>query len=1126
MLHPSQGARHGVALVIVLSMLVLITVLVVSFTSNMRLERQVSHTVSEDERTKLVAEAALAHAVSILSTNIPQPAPPVQPVIPQPSPSILPFNGAYPQPIPVNWTVNPGLLNLITGPAGVTAVPLSSNPSASYVSNPADANLNQLQVTTNQYPIASTGEPMYVAWVPLLQNPASTASATNPIVSRYAFWIDDENAKINVNTAYKKPSGMTWTDRTPGNIKEDASSPTNTTDYFPLGHPGSVNLDVFGPGYPTALLNALKTRGAARTPEIFKSAVTSGDAETLYQNNKFFLTATSRDPEFNVFGKSRLYMYAGPTGQLDTALGGGMFQRFRDLFAPMYFHGNENSSTAAKDQTAMYYTAANLSSIFARNDWPGMPAVSFVDKWDKDANGGAYTEAVAGDVGRREADQVAWNIITMGSLCDYSYTSATPGVFAKLGNKIVTPADSTGTAPIKTGSSGSINYPNAAVCLGSLSKKAILPAAPRPMVDEICLNVLPEKNEKGTGYYLKFAMSYGVWLPPNYPAVDFGAILNDADSTSCDFLVGLTHLEYSVTGVDKPAAQKDNKYFYYKASKPEYLEGIKTGKALLTSGTMSPGQRMPLYSILSKSPSEKSVLWYARTGDNGFADDQSGSVLFPLDSVVNVDVRVRVYVRNQIPYTSLASQLVPVWDTHDWGTSKPPSNQDGTPKFNPADPPPARQPSAFAPPADDQVDYIKFSFSLDLKQVGATQVTRSLRVADPRTGGLARSWVPSWDSSSNTQTDTDSLLLAHNPETDSAVTAGKLDKLAYIDMTAPAGNKPAALLHPSIGMFSLVPTGMQRGIPGSTFKLQPNPNPATQLPDWLLLDLFAPTVSPPNVPPVDTSTAWSDSVKMNATAGKLNINAAIYPDTGGSFSAPTRLLPLKALFTNTPPDVNRTAEVVARNIVNHTLASGGSKYAGGQKFYNYPGEICEVSGVADTGSSDWEREATIRNLASIITTKSNTFSVWGVAQTLKKSSANHQYGQYEKGDLVTGEKRFQAIVERFVWPGADGVAGNGHVSSGGTYDRLTQGATQPGATPPPSNATAYSWEKLDGPDAPTYPIATSADANNVTTDANFDPYNKSAPASYTGTSSDALETANNPVRATMKYRVIYFKYLD
>ena len=255
---------------------------------------------------------------------------------------------------------------------------------------------------------------------------------------------------------------------------------------------------------------------------------------------------------------------------------------------------------------------------------------------------------------------------------------------------------------------------------------------------------------------------------------------------------------------------------------------------------------------------------------------------------------------------------------------------------------------------------------------------------------------------------------------------------------------------------------------------------------------------------------------MNATAGKINVNASIYPN-GGRFAPPKRLVPLQALFTNTPASAG-----VAQNIVNHTLAAGGSTYAGDGKFYNYPGEICEIKGVADSGATDWDKEATIRNLASTLTTKSNVFSVWGVAQTVKKLSAHKDYGSYEPGDVVTGEKRFQAIVERYVWPGADGVVGNGHTGSGGTYDSVTQGATQPGYAPvPPASTTntAYNWEKLDGPDKPTYPPAEFANTT-------INPYNAKVPSNYSGTPSDPLEIANNPVRALMKYRVIYFRYLD
>lgn len=1130
----SPSSRRGVALVIVLSMIVLVTVLVLSFTSNMRLERQVSYTVSENERTKLAADAALAHAISILSTNIPQPAPPVQPV-----------NGVYTQPTPVNWTVNPGLLNLITGPSTVTQIPLSSNPSVSYASTTADANLNQLQASTNQYPIAGSGEPMYVAWIPVLQNPAAAASATNTIASRYAFWIDDENAKINVNTAYGKPTGLDYTKLTPGTITETATSPTNTTDIFPLGHPGSVNLSALGTAVnPTTLLNMLKTRGAAKSPEVIKAAVTSGDPEAFYQQNKFFLTATSRDPEFNAFGKSKLFSYAGqtkvvssvprPNDQMDSLARSGMVQWFRDLDAPMYFHGRENRDAANhkppnssdtgnpyQDYAAMYYTAANISSILNRRDWPGMPATSFVDKWGGNA------------AALREADQVAWNLVTMGSFCDFlndayydtapdathnaasAYGKRTPGLMAEFGNRI---------PPDKTGSNGSKNYPNAAVPVGSLSGKAIVPVAPSPMVDEICLNILPEPvSDDSPNYYLQFRASYGVWLPPNYPAADFS-------QPGCDFFVGLTHLEYTVE--QNGAVQCSQASSAYLNNAVSGDGGVKKMQAYIIDSTdaMTPGSRKTVLSIRNVPNPDLTPQFYARNGD-GFNSSPVGRASFT-PGVVTVTMRMRLFVHTiTSPYVkdtrAMPTQLIPVWDTHD------PGNATAQTTWNPqvTNDPSSQVYKAFYPPTDDHPpfdaaalgDCVELKFDLDLSQLGSRYCTRSLRIADPRTGGLSRKWMPSWkDAAGNDlpnvsqQDTTDSLGATYNAETQAAISAGlPVERFSYIDMQA-----NTALPHPSVGMFSLVPTGMQRGIPGSTLKLQPSSS-AGGLPDWLLLDLFAPTVSPPS-----TSTAWADIAKMNATAGKLNVNAAIYPSTD-HFSPPTRLVPLQALFKSTP------AEAAVQNIVDHTLAAGGATYAGGGKFYNYPGEICEIKGVADTGANDWVKEAAVRNLASAITTKSNTFRVWGVAQSVKKLASNHQYSQYEKGDSVTGEKRFEAIVERAVWLGADNVPGNGHVSAGGTYDRLTQGTTQPGAAPSPSPIGApnptpplVTWEKLDGPDAPTYPIQTSVDPNNVTSSADYDRHNRYGRTSYTGTSTDPLESANNPVRTTMKYRVIYFKYLD
>ncbi|MGI8438130.1 MAG: hypothetical protein ACR2NX_14740, partial [Chthoniobacterales bacterium] len=305
----------------------------------------------------------------------------------------------------------------------------------------------------------------------------------------------------------------------------------------------------------------------------------------------------------------------------------------------------------------------------------------------------------------------------------------------------------------------------------------------------------------------------------------------------------------------------------------------------------------------------------------------------------------------------------------------------------------------------------------------------------------------------------------------------------------------------STGFLSILPTGMQRGIPGATLKFQPSTS-AAELPDWLLLDLIA---------PAPISTNYPNAALMNATAGAINLNAKMTP-VPGSLS---RWQPLQGLLLNMPGISGTTSpSTIVTNIINHTMS--GVEF-GAPGVYDYPGEVCEVSGVADTGASDWDKEAIIRNLAGSMTTKSNVFSVWGVAQTVKKKAANTAYGTFEAGDIVTGEKRFQAIVERYVWPGNDASSGNAHTDASGTYDSLSTGQASPGSAPAyVTTGTGPQWEVLDGPDAPTYPPP------NPPTGTTIDPWVKKGAAR----SATTLDAANNPVGAVMKYRVIYFKYLE
>ena len=63
-------------------------------------------------------------------------------------------------------------------------------------------NLNSA-VTDGSYPIigGSNAPDVSVKWVNLPANPSQGFGSNNPIVGRYAFWVDSESAKINLNTA-------------------------------------------------------------------------------------------------------------------------------------------------------------------------------------------------------------------------------------------------------------------------------------------------------------------------------------------------------------------------------------------------------------------------------------------------------------------------------------------------------------------------------------------------------------------------------------------------------------------------------------------------------------------------------------------------------------------------------------------------------------------------------------------------------------------------------------------------------------------------------------------------------------------------------------------------------------
>jgi hypothetical protein len=267
--------RSGVALLLTLLLLSLITIIAVAFLGTMTWEMAASRRNYENEKSRSLAMLGLNVAVGQLRTALGTWDSPYAPATVTNGPAFY-------------WSVSPGILTRWSYSA---AAPLTNYPLFSQGST----NLVNLNAVTGDgtYPIAGGTAPpkISVYWANVLKNPAnSSASSANPIIGRYAFWVDDENAKININTA-------------DGTLKY-------TTNSLGLGTPSEVSLEVLqsgGSNIPrleaTNIVYQARTQGFNTPREILR---VSGTASDLYANNVFNLTTTSRSPELNVFGEPKI----------------------------------------------------------------------------------------------------------------------------------------------------------------------------------------------------------------------------------------------------------------------------------------------------------------------------------------------------------------------------------------------------------------------------------------------------------------------------------------------------------------------------------------------------------------------------------------------------------------------------------------------------------------------------------------------------------------------------------------------------------------------------------------------------------------------------------------------------
>ena len=214
----------------------------------------------------------------------------------------------------------------------------------------------------------------------------SGASAANPIVARVAYWTDDETSKVNINTAAGGAFWMTPKHRTILELDYAQWQPTRWEFQRYPSHPARTDLRAVFPTMTLSNVYAMAPRvsDGGSTPTAGRPATgtnctpVSYDSDRLYasrgefrfitdnsttrqspsvasldwpqstEQSSFFITASSRAPEVNLFGTPRISMWPINTSGNSTSVFDRLISFCSSLKSstgtqPYYFVRNKNN---------------------------------------------------------------------------------------------------------------------------------------------------------------------------------------------------------------------------------------------------------------------------------------------------------------------------------------------------------------------------------------------------------------------------------------------------------------------------------------------------------------------------------------------------------------------------------------------------------------------------------------------------------------------------------------------------------------------------------------------------------------------------------------------------------------
>jgi hypothetical protein len=244
---------------------------------------------------------------------------------------------------------------------------------------------------------------------------------------------------------------------------------------------------------------------------------------------------------------------------------------------------------------------------------------------------------------------------------------------------------------------------------------------------------------------------------------------------------------------------------------------------------------------------------------------------------------------------------------------------------------------------------------------------------------------------------------------------------------------------PSVGSLQYIRTKMMpddsgpnanRGVPFRCLSFAGVSDPTQSgIPDWAMLDLMTVPQAIYDKPGNLILSGATNVINLTyggATTGKINPNgSALFPWVTNSTTY-IRPQPLTAVFTGLRYNLNGSTNFTPLAAADaSTLASAVAAYIGNNGPLSMAGQICDIPAVNAYGASvNPTRNDLVSQSVGVLETRSCVFSVWVAAQAVVKKQANTDYGNFEVGDIVQGEKRYRYTVERYLDLGVDGVPGN------------------------------------------------------------------------------------------------------